>query len=220
MTDFINRRIFEAIALQPSDYLVDIGCGDGFFLRLALESRVRAAVGITPSEYEASCLREHGLDVRAGTADAVPLSDAVATVVVCNSVLLLVPESQIAKSLSEIARISVPSARVFIGEVPFVREPDAYPRHETVSQMLWWVLRNRGLRSFLGICRRLVIGAQRGPELRHPTQAIFFSPPDEFIRRAAEVGLRMTRNETHVTLSANQQPYLSPTRWDYLFTKD
>jgi cyclopropane fatty-acyl-phospholipid synthase-like methyltransferase len=44
LTEFINERIFNELALQPGDSLVNIGCGDGTFMRLAMRRGVAATL--------------------------------------------------------------------------------------------------------------------------------------------------------------------------------
>ena len=220
LTRFVNQRIFSELVLRPSDRLVDIGCGDGTLLKLALQSGVRTAIGLNSTEEEASSLRSLGLDVRQGLSDSVPLPDGFASVVVCNSVLLIVPESKIAASLREIARIAEPNARVWIGEIPRTQEPPNTPRHETIPEMLWYLLRKRGLRMFLGMCRRLLTGAQRGPVLVNPLAAVFWSEPAKFVQMALEAGLKCERHFPHEMLDKDQKPCLHPTRHNYLFSRE
>jgi SAM-dependent methyltransferase len=220
LTEFVNRKIFNELAFRADDRLVDIGCGDGLLLRLALESGVKAAIGLSASEAEAKDLRANGLDVRQGLADSLQLPDGIASVVVCNGVLLLVPEDKMAKSLSEIARICEPNARVWIGEVPRVPEISSVPRHETIPAMLWWLLRNQGLRSFLGMCRRLVTGVQCGPVLVNASRAVFSAQPEAFVRMASEAGLKCERHFPHQTLDKDKKPCPHGTRRDYLFRKE
>ena len=120
-------------------------------------------MGLSATDEEVRTLLGLGLDVRLGVADSIPLPDEFATVVVCNSVLLLVPEDRMSKSLREIARISKPDARLWLGEMPRVEEITGGPKHKTIPEMLWWLLRKRGVRSFLGMSRQLLTGVQRGP---------------------------------------------------------
>jgi ubiquinone/menaquinone biosynthesis C-methylase UbiE len=219
MTEFINRRIFNELAFRPEDRFVDIGCGDGFLLNLAKEAGVRTTVGLNATEAEVTPLRNLGLDVRQGLADSIPLTDAFASVVVCNGVLLLVPENKMDTCLREISRICEPHARIWLGEVPRIEEITSVPKHKTVPQMLWWMLRKRGLRSFLGMCRRLLNGTQRGPVLVNPVAAVFFASSDKFIRLAENAGMRIERHFPHQTLDLDGRPYASATRHDYLFRK-
>lgn len=220
VTEFVNGRILDHLAIRSDDRLVDIGCGDGFLLRQSLEAGVEVAVGLNASEVECQPLRTLGLDVRQGRADSLPLPDRFASVVVCNSVLLLIPEKLMGRCLSEIARICQPKARVWLGEIPITQEPPNTPRHESVSEMLWWLLRKRGVRSFLGMCRRLLTGAQRGPVLVNPLAAIFWASPDTFIRMARQAGLKCEDHWPHQTLDLNLRPSIHHTRHDYLFRRE
>ena len=220
VTEFVNRRIFEELAFSPEDQFVDIGCGHGFLLRLADASGVKSAIGLNVTEEEVKPLRALGLDVRLGRTDSIPLPNASASVVACNSVLLLVPKDLIPKSLQEIARICKPNARVWLGEIPRFEEKTSVPQHKSIPEMLWWMLRKRGLRSFLGMCRRLLSGEQRGPLLVNSQAAIFFASPETFIRMAEDAGLRIERHFPHQTVDKNQQAYFSDTRHDYLFRKE
>jgi len=204
LTEFINRRILSEIAIKPVDRLVDIGCGDGTLLRLALHDGLISAIGFNGTEEEAARVRASGLNVRQAFSDSLPLPDRCATVIVCNAVLLIVPRDRIPACLREIARIAEPGARVWIGEIPRFREPASVRDFETVPQMLWWLLRNRGLRSFLGKFRQLVTGVQRGPVLK--TAQAFWSEPERFIGMAAEAGLKVERHFPHQTLDVQQRP--------------
>jgi hypothetical protein len=169
-----------------------------------------SAAGFSGTEEEAKYLRALGLNVRQAYSDSLPLPDQCATVVVCNGVLLIVPQDKIPASLREIARI-------WIGEIPRFREPASLRSFETVPEMLGWVLRNRGLRAFLGMCRRLLTGAQREPVLK--TAQAFWGEPDHFVRMAAEAGLKVERHFPHQTLDSQQQTITSATRHDYLLRK-
>jgi ubiquinone/menaquinone biosynthesis C-methylase UbiE len=218
LTGLINGRALEELAIKPHDRLVDIGCGDGTLLRSALQSGVSSAVGTSGTEKEANALRALGLDVSHAYTDSLPFPDQCASAVVCNGVLHIVPKQKIPASLREIARIAEPNARIWIGEIPRFREPASLRSFETVPEMLWWLLRKRGLRTFLGMCRRLLTGAQRGPVLR--TAQAFWAEPEYFIHMAAQAGLKVERHSPHQTLDAQRQPSISPSRHDYLLRKE
>lgn len=102
VTEFINRRILNELEVQPEDRLVDIGCGDGTLLRFGLQSGLTHVVGLAGSEEEAALLRTAGLDVKQAHSDSLPLPDRSASVVVCNSVLHIVPAEQIPARLREL----------------------------------------------------------------------------------------------------------------------
>jgi SAM-dependent methyltransferase len=196
-TEFVNRRIFSELALGPDDRFVDVGCGNGFLLGLAQEKRVHSIVGLNATDEEVEPLRALGFNVVKGVSDSIPLPDGFATAVVCNSVLLLIPESNMLNSLREIARICAHDARLYVGEIPRIEEVSDIPKHETIPQMLWWLLRNRGVRSFAGMCHRLLTGTQRGPVIVNPQAAVFFATPERFISMAEQAGLRVERHFSH-----------------------
>lgn len=217
LTEFINHRILAELAIQPDDRLVDIGCGDGTLLRAAMQAGVSNPIGLGGTEEESGFLRRSGLNVKQAYSDSLPLPDQCASAVVCNSVLHIVPRDKIAPSLREIARISEPNARIWIGEIPRFREPSSLRSFGTVPEMLWWLLQKRGLRTFLGMCRQLLTGVQRGPELR--TAQAFWAEPELFTRMAGEAGLKVERNFPHQTLDSQRRPCVSATRHDYLLRK-
>lgn len=217
LTEFINRRILAELGIKPHDRLVDIGCGDGTLLRSAMQTGVSHAVGLSGTEEEAVGLRALGLNIRQAYVDSLPLPDQCASAIVCNSVLHIVPAEKIPTSLREIARIAAPAARIWIGEIPRFRESASVRSFETIPEMLWWLLRRRGLRTFVGMCRQLLTGAQRGSILR--TAQAFWAEPDEFIGMAALAGLKVERHSPHQSLDPQQQPCISPTRHDYLLRR-
>jgi hypothetical protein len=85
--------------------------------------------------------------------------------------------------------------------------------------MLWYLLTHHGLRSFFGMCRRLLDGRQRGPVLRHPTQAVFHASPERFAEMALAAGLAMECHLPHTTLGQDRRLCTSPTRENYLFRR-
>jgi SAM-dependent methyltransferase len=214
LTEFINERILQGLAIEPGDRLVDIGCGDGTLLRLAMRRGLSNVVGLSGSEEEAALLRKVGFNVTQAFTHSLPLSDHCASIVVCNGVLHMVPPDKIPASLREIARISQKGARIWIGEIPRVHEPWSIREFANYPAMLWWLLQKRGLRTFLGMCRRLLTGQQREPVLRTPLS--FWSAPDAFIQMAYEAGLRVEQHSPHQTFDPARQPSVSPTREDYL----
>jgi ubiquinone/menaquinone biosynthesis C-methylase UbiE len=183
-------------------------------MRLAMEHGVSNVVGFSGAEQEASALRQNGLDVRQAYSHSLPLPDHYASVVVCNGVLHIVRPEDIPASLREIARISGEGARIWIGELPRFREPASLREFSGYSAMLWWLLRKRGLRSFLGMCRCVVTGEQKEPNLR--TAQAFWSEPDMFAEMASQAGLSVEKHFPHQTLDDNRRPSASPTRHDYV----
>jgi len=221
LTEFTNHNILNVLNLSKTDELIDIGCGDGCLLQMAEARGISNTCGLTASEEEAARLHALGLKVRAGLTDALPLADCSASVVVCNSVLLIVPRTRISASLSEIARVAKPGARIYIGEIPRTPELAGVPRHETVASMLLYLFRKHGLRTFLGMGRRIAWTSLRGePTILNSAPATeFYIEPDEFIPMAAGYGLRIERYFAHRDLDKHGNERISGTRVNYLFTR-
>lgn len=84
--------------------------------------------------------------------------------------------------------------------------------------MLWWLLRNRGIRAFLGMIRRLLTGKQRGGANLATAQA-FWAEPEQFALIAGEAGLKVERDFPHQTLDKQRQPCNSLSRHNYVLRK-
>jgi ubiquinone/menaquinone biosynthesis C-methylase UbiE len=199
VTRLVHEDIVRAVQLGPGDDLVDIGCGDGTLLRMAQALGVNTAIGLHATDEEASVVRKMGLDARQGLSHQLPLRDACASVVVCNNVLLIVPREQIMPSLREMRRISRLGAMVYLGEIPFVAGPSPEPRFETARETLSYLYRKRGVRTCLGMARRMLYSkVTRKPiVVRSGIAVSFYASPDEFIAMAASAGLRLVRYWRH-----------------------
>jgi ubiquinone/menaquinone biosynthesis C-methylase UbiE len=195
ITRLIHEHIVEAVGLRSGDDLVDIGCGDGTLLRMAREVSVCSALGLLATEEEVALLRRTGLNVRQGLTDRLPVPDASASVVVCNSVLLVVPREKIPASLREICRIAKPGARIFIGEIPFAEYIDPTPRFNTRRETLSYLYRKHGLRTWFGMLRRMAWEQITGKPvvIQAGTAISFFAPPEEFLSLAKDAGLEIVR---------------------------
>jgi ubiquinone/menaquinone biosynthesis C-methylase UbiE len=156
LTRSVQERIVREVALTGEDDLVDIGCGDGTLLLLAKNAGVRSATGFHATEEESAIVRPLGINARQGFADALPLPDECASVVVCNNVLLIVLREKTPASLREIQRVAKPGARVFIGEIPFEPGPPPEPEFVTARETLAYLYRKYGLRTSLGMLRRMI----------------------------------------------------------------
>ncbi len=212
ITIAISQRIIEEVALRPSDDLMDVGCGDGTLLRLAAKMGVRNAIGFLATEEEAALVRATGLNVRQALSDRLPAPEASASVVVCNSVLLIVPQGKVSPSLREMHRVAKPGARIFVGEIPFVPGPLPEPQFNSASQTLAYLYHKHGLRTFLGMARRMMYWKLTGKPMviRDGTQISFHATAEEFVRLARDAGLIPVRHWQH------NHP---DTRNNFLFTK-
>ena len=212
ITKLIHERIVEAVELRSGDDLVDIGCGDGTLLRMAEGMGTRSAVGLLATDEEVAVLRRAGLDAKQGLTDQLPLADESASVVVCNNVLLVVPRQRIPASLREIYRIAKPGSRIFLGEIPFVETPDPTPHLTSRREMLSFLYRERGVRAWIGMLRRMAYWQLTGQPavIRSGTEVSFYAKPEEFIAMAQAAGLELVRYWQH------DHP---PTRNNYLLRK-
>ncbi len=207
ITRLIHEHIVDAVELRPDDDLVDIGCGDGILLRMAQEIGAHSALGLLATDEEVALVRRTVLNVKQGFTHQLPISDAVASVVVCNNVLLIVPRDKIAASLREICRIAQPGARIFIGEIPFVEQQDPTPQFQTRGELLSHLYRKHGLRTWFGMLRRMAWWQISGkPAIVHPGTAVsFFATPEEFVELAQTAGMEIVRywRSDHITTRNN-----------------
>ena len=212
VTRLVHHQIAEAVDLHSGDDLVDIGCGDGTMLRIADAASASSAIGLLATDEEVAVLRRAGLNAKQGLANQLPLPNACASVVICNSVLLVVPREQIPASLREIQRIAKPGARIFLGEIPAAEQPDPTPQFTTRSELLSHLYKKYGFRTWLGMLRRMAYRQLSGqPAVINSGTAIsFWAPPDEFIALAEAAGLHLVRH---------WQCWQYPTRNNYLFQK-
>jgi ubiquinone/menaquinone biosynthesis C-methylase UbiE len=212
LTRRVQERIVREVALTPYDDMVDIGCGDGTLLLLAKNVGVRSATGFHATDDEAAIVRRFGLDARQGFTDSLPLPDESASVVVCNNVLLIVQRKKVSASPREMYRVAKPGARVLIGEIPFKPGPPPEPEFATARETLAHLYRQYGLRSFLGMLRRMIYWKVTGQPMtiRYGSQVSFYAPPAKFIAMAQSTGLELVRSWQH------EDP---ANRYNYLFRK-
>lgn len=112
---------FSLGALQPGEKVVDVGCGAGIDSLIAarLAGQV-VGVDMTPAMLAKArrAAGEAGLgnvEFRLGYAEALPIADGWADVVISNGVLNLVPDK--AAALQEMARVLKPGGRLQIGDI-------------------------------------------------------------------------------------------------------
>ena len=104
LTRFVISQMIAKIPVNENMILVDIGCGDGLFLKKAAESGLDSykgrLIGILPTKEEVIRVRNHLLEagdnsggggqlisIELGLAEKTSLPNNFADVVVCNSVL-------------------------------------------------------------------------------------------------------------------------------------
>ena len=127
--------------LNPGEVVVDVGCGAGFDTLIAAQQvgpsgRV-LAVDMTPEMREkasagATSLGLANVEVRAGHAEALPVADATADVVISNGVINLCPDKQ--QVLLELYRVLKRGGRIQVGDI-LVHSP--VPREAKDDIDLW-----------------------------------------------------------------------------------
>ena len=222
-TEFVSSQILAGIGLSAEDALVDIGCGDGCLLMLA-EGRVASRTGIVPTEEEKKRLESilPGVTIATGLAQKLPLGTASATRIVCNAVLMyLISENQVKVALQEMCRIAKLGATIWVGEVPEIDEYAHFRQYRGTSAIgfLWYLLRNNGLRAFLGMCRRLLLASVGKEQIVLNSAGTYYAKPEELIALAQGAGWHLRRYFKHKDLDDDGRIVDAKFRYDYIFQK-
>jgi SAM-dependent methyltransferase len=149
--DFARRAILEALALEPEDRLLDVGCGGGLLLRDALASGA-TVTGLDHSEEMARLARERAsaADVVLGSAERLPFADASFTAIAMSIVFLFLPDP--IAVLRECRRVLAPGGRLAVYTTspalrgtPAAPEPLASRGHFYEDEVLADLARQAGL---------------------------------------------------------------------------
>lgn len=222
VTEFVNRRILEALQLSSDEVLVDIGCGDASLLRMA-EGRTSRRAGVVATPEEKIRLESSFPDLHfiAGAAQKLPLASVSASKIVCNTTLLYLPtEDDVSAALREMARIAMPGAMIWVGEIPEIDEYAHYGMYRGNSMMtyLWHLLRHNGLRSALGMIRRWLKAVTGNEQIVLNSAGMFYAGPEKMISLAKGSGLRLETYFRHQELDGGGRVVDSQFRYDYIFS--
>jgi SAM-dependent methyltransferase len=149
--DFARRAILGALALGPSDRLLDIGCGGGMLLRDALATGA-TVTGLDHSEEMVRLARERapGAEVVLGSAERLPFADAAFTAIAMSIVFFFLDDPVAA--LRECGRVLAPGGRLAVYTTspalrgtPAAPEPLASRGHFYENEELAELARQAGL---------------------------------------------------------------------------
>ena len=133
----LRDRILELAAPQPSDVVVDVGCGTGL-LALELADRVERVWAIDISASMIDYLRTKAasadldnIDGAVASAVSLPLVDDCADIVVSNYCFHHLDDAGKGRALDEAMRVLKPGGRLVFGDMMFDLDP-ADPRNRAV----------------------------------------------------------------------------------------
>ena len=126
-------------ALEPGEYVVDVGCGAGIDSLIAarMVGSDGGVIGIDMTQSmldkaQAATKNLAHLEFQLGFGEALPVPDAWADVVISNGVVNLMPDKR--EALTEMARVLKPGGRIQIGDI-LVDRP--VPENEKEKIELW-----------------------------------------------------------------------------------
>jgi ubiquinone/menaquinone biosynthesis C-methylase UbiE len=187
------------------------------------EGRAAVRMGIVVSAEEKVRLETLFLGCRfiASQAQQLTLESEIASKVVCNTTLLYLPsENDVRAALREISRIARPGAMIWVGEVPEIDEYAHYGmyRGNSMTAYLWHLLRQNGLRTFLGMMRRWLKAVTGSEQIVLNSAGMFYAEHEKMIALAENSGLRLKTYFRHQEVDSEGGVVDSPFRYDYIFT--
>lgn len=91
--DFARRAVLDALALEPGDHLLELGCGGGLLLREATTVGARATgIDHSPDMVELARERAPGATVVLGSAESLPFGDNTFSAVAMSIVFLFLDD--------------------------------------------------------------------------------------------------------------------------------
>lgn len=237
LTDFISDKIIKCLALDidSSNYIVDVGCGDGTLIKKISErkefSRIKNLIGVLPNIEEVAKvhvhLREavqqdnHIVSIHLGTSNDIPIPSNLVDIVVCNSVLHGAGQNEedFKKSIKEIHRILKNKGKFYLGEMPDKNEIEKKNYNDSIIKWLIFSLKNNGFSIFirdLNITIKAMI--TKKPFIIYP-KTMFYATPVEIINKVETQGFKCLFFEKHEEIDGDLNTIISESRWNYVFEK-
>jgi SAM-dependent methyltransferase len=147
---------FNFAEAMPGGVVVDVGCG---YCRQLESLRVQGAIaiGVEPDLQLVERASSMGLDVRPGTAEALPLPDALADRVICKVVLPYTDEARAIREIGRVLRHDGTLVASYHGVGYFLRYLLQGPSFKqrfygarTIVNTWWYVLTHHRLPGFIG----------------------------------------------------------------------
>ncbi len=148
--DFARRAILDALALEPGDRLLDVGCGGGLLLRDALASGA-TVTGLDHSEEMVRLAqRVSEAEVVLGHAEQLPFGDESFTAIAMSIVFVFLPDPiavlrECRRALAPDGRIAVYTTSPALRGTPAAPEPLASRGHFYEDEELADLARHAGL---------------------------------------------------------------------------
>ena len=198
------------LPLEPSTSVLDVGPGDGAFLRI-IAPRVRRCCGVDPSPNAVAKLSAlfrgtPNVEFAVGSAESIPSGGGEFDIVVINSVLQLLPSrAAVARSLIELMRVGKPGGLVMVGDLAFRDELD----HGLLVHMAR-KLREYGARNFVRNIYHVYVRPflRNQPMVLYPARHLYFAE-SEFVAMCQALGAQVQcrRHQELRRLSSTRNDY-------------
>ena len=194
------ENIFSLLLLHANDTLMDIGSGDGQFLRRAAPQVSRCAALDVSCKAVAELrtrLREHPNIIYAcAVSEQLPFRSSSFSVVVINSVMHYLGYDEARRTLAETFRVLVPGGLAYFGEIPTIDERTTEDSSAGLVRRGWTKIRREGFGALMHRLRSM----REQPALIIAPNTFLYWPKDAFLPLLHEHGFQVERVATHRTI--------------------